>query len=78
MYVLASIHPMKGVFNISAVRTAIGKYGGALRDFSAADLGVVATRAALGRAGAASLRFVSQAVWGWRSSSEASRILQSV
>jgi acetyl-CoA C-acetyltransferase len=42
---------MKEVFILSAVRTAIGKYGGALRDFSAPDLGVVAAKAALERAG---------------------------
>ena len=41
---------MKSVFVLSAVRTAIGKYGGSLRDFSAPDLGVVAARAALERA----------------------------
>jgi acetyl-CoA C-acetyltransferase len=44
---------MKGVFILSAVRTPIGKYGGSLRDFSAPDLGVVAARAALERAGIA-------------------------
>jgi acetyl-CoA C-acetyltransferase len=44
---------MKGVFILSAVRTPIGKYGGSLRDFSAPDLGVVAGRAALERAGIA-------------------------
>jgi acetyl-CoA C-acetyltransferase len=32
---------------VSAVRTPIGKFGGALKDFSAADLGVIALRAAL-------------------------------
>ncbi|HUU15263.1 MAG TPA: thiolase family protein [Terriglobia bacterium] len=44
---------MKGVFILSAVRTPIGKYGGSLRDFSAPDLGVIAARAALERAGIA-------------------------
>ena len=44
---------MKSVFVLSAVRTAIGKYGGSLRDFTAADLGVAAARAALERAGIA-------------------------
>ena len=42
---------MRGVFILSAVRTAIGKFGGTLRDFSAPDLGAVAARAALERAG---------------------------
>jgi acetyl-CoA C-acetyltransferase len=42
---------MKGVYIFGAVRTAIGKFGGSLRDFSAPDLGVVAAQAALARAG---------------------------
>lgn len=42
---------MRGVFILSAVRTAIGKFGGTLRDFSAPDLGAVAALAALERAG---------------------------
>ncbi len=44
---------MKDVFILSAVRTAIGKYGGSLRDFTAPDLGVIAAQAALERAGTA-------------------------
>jgi len=44
---------MRAVYVLSAVRTPIGKYGGSLRDFSAPDLGVIAARAALGRAGVA-------------------------
>jgi len=44
---------MRGVFILSAVRTAIGKYGGTLRSFTAPDLGVIATEAALKRAGVA-------------------------
>ncbi len=44
---------MKSVFILSAVRTPIGRYGGSLRDFSAADLGVIAAQAALERAGVA-------------------------
>ena len=42
---------MRGVFILSAVRTAIGKFGGSLREFSAPDLGVITAQAALGRAG---------------------------
>lgn len=45
---------MKSVFILSAVRTAIGKYGGSLGGFSAPDLGVFAAKAALERAGVAS------------------------
>ncbi|MGD0694894.1 MAG: acetyl-CoA C-acetyltransferase [Terriglobia bacterium] len=44
---------MNEVFVLSAVRTAIGKYGGALRDFSAPDLGVAAAKAAIEGAGIA-------------------------
>jgi acetyl-CoA C-acetyltransferase len=39
------------VFIISAVRTPIGKYGGSLASTTAADMGVVAAKAALERAG---------------------------
>jgi acetyl-CoA C-acetyltransferase len=42
---------MKDVYILSAVRTAIGKYGGSLREFSAPDLGVPVAQAALARAG---------------------------
>jgi acetyl-CoA C-acetyltransferase len=42
---------MRPVFILSAVRTPIGKYGGALRDFSAPDLGVIVAQAAIERAG---------------------------
>src|SRR5215510_5923411 len=40
---------MKSVFIASAVRTAIGKFGGFLAPLSAADLGVIAVKAALAR-----------------------------
>jgi acetyl-CoA C-acetyltransferase len=39
------------VYILSAVRTPIGKFGGSLASFSAADMGVVAAKAALQRAG---------------------------
>jgi acetyl-CoA C-acetyltransferase len=41
------------VFVVSAARTPIGRYGGAFRDIHPADLGAVAAREALGRAGIA-------------------------
>jgi acetyl-CoA C-acetyltransferase len=44
---------MQDVYILSAARTAIGKFGGSLRDFSAPDLGAEAARAALNRAGVA-------------------------
>jgi len=40
----------KAAYIVSAVRTPIGKFGGGLADFTAADLGVIAVRAALERA----------------------------
>src|SRR2546425_5408377 len=40
----------KAAYIVSAVRTPIGKSGGGLADFTAADLGVIAVRAALERA----------------------------
>ncbi len=44
---------MSDVFILSAVRTPIGKFGGSLSSLSAADIGVVAAKAALERAGVA-------------------------
>ena len=42
---------MSDVYILSAVRTPIGKFGGGLASLSAADMGVVASKAALERAG---------------------------
>ena len=42
---------MKEVYIISAVRTPIGSFGGALKKFSATQLGAVAIKAALEKAG---------------------------
>ena len=42
---------MADVFILSAVRTPIGKFGGSLASLTAADMGVVAAKAALERAG---------------------------
>lgn len=41
---------MQGVYILSAVRTPIGKFGGSLSSLTAADMGVVAARAAIERA----------------------------
>ena len=41
---------MTEVFIVSAVRTPMGKFGGSMRELSAADMGVVVARAALERA----------------------------
>jgi len=43
---------MRDVFVLSAVRTPIGKFGGAFAGLSAADLGTAAARGALARSGA--------------------------
>ena len=42
---------MTDVFILSAVRTPIGKFGGALASLTAPDMGVIAAQAALERAG---------------------------
>ena len=42
---------MQGVYILSAVRTPIGKFGGTLGSLTAADMGVVAAKAAIERAG---------------------------
>ena len=44
---------MEPVFILSAVRTPIGKFGGSLAYMTAADMGVIAAKAALDRAGIA-------------------------
>ncbi len=48
---------------VSAVRTPMGKFGGSLRELSAADLGVVAARAALERAGLEA-HYVQEVIFG--------------
>ncbi|MGO9085858.1 MAG: thiolase family protein [Candidatus Sulfotelmatobacter sp.] len=42
---------MAGVYILSALRTPIGKFGGSLASLTAADMGVVAAKAAMDRAG---------------------------
>jgi len=42
---------MPDVFILSAVRTPIGKFGGSLASFTAADMGTIAAKAAMERAG---------------------------
>ena len=42
---------MQAVYILSGVRTPIGKFGGSLASFTAADIGVVAAKAAIERAG---------------------------
>jgi len=54
---------MREVFILSAVRTPIGKFGGALASQTAADMGTVAARAALERAGVAA-EHVQETIFG--------------
>jgi acetyl-CoA C-acetyltransferase len=54
---------MKAVYILSAVRTATGKFGGSLRDFTAPDLGAAAAKAALERANVAP-EDVEEAIFG--------------
>ncbi len=54
---------MQDVFIVSAVRTPIGKFGGALAGKSAADLGVVAAQAAIERAGIAA-EHIDEVIFG--------------
>jgi acetyl-CoA C-acetyltransferase len=44
-------NPLQAVYILSAVRTPIGKFGGSLASLTAADIGVVAAKAAMERAG---------------------------
>ena len=54
---------MKNVYLASAVRTPIGKFGGSLAGFSAADLGVVVAKETLQRSGIPAER-VNDSIWG--------------
>src|SRR4249919_2910854 len=45
--------PARDVFILSAARTRIGRYGGSFKDLHPAELGAVAARAAIARAGLA-------------------------
>ena len=54
---------MKDVYILSAVRTPIGKFGGSLASQSAADMGVVAAKAAIERAGAQPQQ-IEEAIFG--------------
>jgi acetyl-CoA C-acetyltransferase len=54
---------MTDVFIVSAMRSAVGSFGGALKDFRPADLGATVTREAMARAGVAP-ESVEQVVFG--------------
>ena len=42
---------MDSIVLVSGARTAVGKFGGSLKDFEASDLGAIAIKAAIERAG---------------------------
>jgi acetyl-CoA C-acetyltransferase len=54
---------MKPVFLTAAVRTAIGRFGGSLKDWSAADLGVAAAKESLRRANTRPDQ-IEDSIWG--------------
>lgn len=54
---------MKNVYLAGAVRTPIGKFGGTLASWSAADLGVAVAKESLRRAGVAAEQ-VTDSIWG--------------
>jgi acetyl-CoA C-acetyltransferase len=54
---------MKNIYLAGAVRTPIGKFGGTLAAFTAADLGVEAARESLKRAGVPAER-IDDSIWG--------------
>jgi len=53
LYLHFKMHTMgtKTVYIVSAVRTPMGSFGGSLKDFTAPQLGAVAIKAAVERAG---------------------------
>lgn len=48
---MLDLDSMQAVYILSGVRTAIGKFGGSLASLTAADMGVIAAKAAMERAG---------------------------
>ena len=54
---------MQAVYILSGVRTPIGKFGGAMASLTAADMGVVAAKAAMERAGVEPAQ-IDEAIFG--------------
>src|SRR6202521_1523618 len=48
---MLGVRKLQGIYILSALRTPIGKFGGTLASLTAADMGVVAAKAAMERAG---------------------------
>jgi acetyl-CoA C-acetyltransferase len=61
--ILANKRPMKNVYLAASVRTPIGRFGGTLASWSAADLGVAAAKASFERAGLRPDQ-IQQSIWG--------------
>lgn len=56
--------PTEEVVIVSAVRTALGKFQGALADLSATDLGAIVVREAVRRAGVSDLNNINECIMG--------------
>ena len=54
---------MRNVYLTASVRTPIGRFGGSLSSWSAADLGVAVAKASIGRAGLRPDQ-IQQSIWG--------------
>ena len=55
---------MKNVYIVSAVRTPMGSFGGKLADFSATQLGAIAIKGALEKAGITDFSVVNEVLMG--------------
>ena len=56
---------MKPVFLTAAVRTPIGRFGGSLKDWNAADLGLAVAKESLRRAVVGRVRAFARSETGW-------------
>ena len=50
-YIIWRLSEMKEIYVVNCCRTAVGSFGGSLKDTPAADLGAVVMKEALNRAG---------------------------
>src|SRR5438128_9038417 len=60
---LTSSFKMKAIFLVGAARTPIGRFGGSLKDWTAADLGVAVAKESLRRANLESDK-IDDSIWG--------------
>jgi acetyl-CoA C-acetyltransferase len=60
---LTSSFKMKAIFLVGAARTPIGRFGGSLKDWTAADLGVAVAKESLRRANTAPDK-IDDSIWG--------------